>query len=258
MDVFHKTGSAPAIATETRSLEWLGQATVSGGAPVAELVAEGNGWLETRMLPPGTPSPAHARRFGALLAHTHAAGAEFWGQAPPGLDPADARLAELESPAVDSPTWQTWGAFFAEARLQPYLDASDLSGEDAELVQRAVDRIATGELDAPQPALVDGVARLHGDLWSGNVLWPEGQGTLIDPSAHGGHAETDLAELGVFGAPHLTEILAGYDDVSRLADGWRDRIPMHQLHMLLVHVALFGGSYVQQSVALARQVLTAS
>lgn len=252
MDVFRKTGSAPAIATETRSLEWLGQATVSGGAPVAELVAEGNGWLETRMLPPGTPSPAHARRFGALLAHTHAAGAEFWGQAPPGLDPADARLAELESPAVDSPTWQIWGAFFAEARLQPYLDASDLSGEDAELVQRAVDRIATGELDAPQPALVDGVARLHGDLWSGNVLWPEGQGTLIDPSAHGGHAETDLAMLLLFTAPHIARIIAAYDEAAPLADGWQERVGLHQLFPVMLHAVLFGGGYVEQAVATAR------
>ena len=156
---------------------------------------------------------------------------------------------------MDRDTWPTWGAFFAEARLQPYLDASRLSSQDTEVIQRAIDRIATGELDAPQPALVDGVARLHGDLWSGNVLWPGGEGTLIDPSAHGGHAETDLAELGVFGAPHLAAILEGYHHASPLAEGWRDRVPMHQLHMLLGHVALFGGSYVQQSLALARQVL---
>ena len=83
-------------------------------------------------------------------------------------------------------------------------------------------------------------ARLHGDLWSGNVLWAPDGAWLIDPAAHGGHRETDLAMLALFGCPHLDAVLAAYDEAAPLADGWRARVPTHQLFPLLVHVVLFG------------------
>ena len=79
-------------------------------------------------------------------------------------------------------------------------------------------------------------SRIHGDCWSGNVLWSGGRGWLIDPAAHGGHRESDLAMLALFGAPHLGEILAAYQEAAPLADGWAARVPLHQLHPLLVHV----------------------
>ena len=88
-------------------------------------------------------------------------------------------------------------------------------------------------------------ARTHGDLWPGNLLWgADGRGWLVDPAAHGGHRETDLAELALFGgAPHLAVILGAYQEVYPLAAGWQKRVPLHQLHLLLVHTAAFGGSY---------------
>ena len=82
-------------------------------------------------------------------------------------------------------------------------------------------------------------------------------GWLIDPAAHGGHRETDLAMLSLFGAPHLDAILAAYQQVTPLADGWRGRVPLHQLHPLLVHVCLFGASYRQQLLAAASAALRA-
>ena len=78
------------------------------------------------------------------------------------------------------------------------------------------------------------------------MLWPGGRGALIDPAAHGGHRETDLAMLALFGAPHLDEILRGYTETVPLADGWRARVPLHQLHPLLVHACLFGPAYAAQ------------
>jgi fructosamine-3-kinase len=76
------------------------------------------------------------------------------------------------------------------------------------------------------------------------VLWSGGTGYLVDPAAQGGHRETDLATLALFGgAPHLDEIIEGYQEVWPLADGWAGRVPLHQLHLLLVHTALFGASY---------------
>lgn len=254
MERFRKTGSPAAIRTEAASLRWLAEAESDGGAAVAELLDVGDDWLETRLLPHGSPTPDQAREFGRRLARTHAAGSRFWGEVPPGLEPADARLAELPAPAVATPHWDTWGEFYAEARLLPYLEAARLAPDQHRVLARAVDRIGSGHFDAPQPGLVDGVARLHGDLWGGNVIWPAGRGTLIDPSAHGGHAETDLAELHLFGAPHLECVLAGYQEVSPLADGWHGRIGLHQFHMVLVHVALFGISYLDRALDIADEL----
>ncbi|MGH3406332.1 MAG: fructosamine kinase family protein, partial [Streptosporangiaceae bacterium] len=102
---------------------------------------------------------------------------------------------------------------------------------------------------------VEPPARIHGDCWSGNVLWSGGRGWLIDPAAHGGHRETDLAMQALFGAPYLDRILAGYQEAAPLADGWRSRVPLHQLHPLLVHCCLFGRGYAEPTLAAARAVL---
>ena len=100
-------------------------------------------------------------------------------------------------------------------------------------------------------APVEPVARLHGDLWSGNVLADRsGRPWLIDPAAYGGHREMDLAMLDLFGSiPARTA--AAYHEVWPLADGWRERIALWQLFPLLVHAVLFGGGYLRQSHALA-------
>ena len=255
---FHKSGSPAAIATEVASLFWLADA--AGGAAVAEVVNRGQSWLETRRLAHGTPSPEDAARFGRHLARTHAAGAPHWGAPPPGLRDTDARLAELPAPVSRAPRWNGWGEFYAEARLRPYLRLAEVPREARLVLHRAIDLVAEGRFDAPQPALVGGVARIHGDLWAGNVMWaitPGGRGTtgtLLDPSAHGGHAETDLAELALFRAPHLDSIIAGYQEVSPLADGWQHRVSVHQFHMMLVHAALYSGNYIPQALTLARRL----
>ncbi|MGH3811115.1 MAG: fructosamine kinase family protein, partial [Pseudonocardiaceae bacterium] len=99
-------------------------------------------------------------------------------------------------------------------------------------------------------------ARLHGDLWAGNVhAGADGRGWLLDPAAHGGHRETDLAMLALFGSPHLQRLLAGYQDIAPLAPGWQQRVPLHQLFPLLVHAVLFGGGYGASAAAAARTVL---
>ena len=103
--------------------------------------------------------------------------------------------------------------------------------------RRPVGRLA--ELVPEEPP-----ARLHGDLWNGNVLWGhDGRVWVIDPAAHGGHRETDLAMLALFGLPHLPRVLDAYDEAAPLADGWQDRVGLHQLFPLLVHACLFGGGY---------------
>jgi fructosamine-3-kinase len=116
----------------------------------------------------------------------------------------------------------------------------------AAVVERVLDKLPD-LAGPPEPP-----ARLHGDLWSGNVLWAaDGRAWIIDPAAHGGHRETDLAMLALFGLPHLDRVLAAYDTSWPLAAGWQQRVPLHQLHPLLVHAVLFGGGYGAQAVSAA-------
>jgi fructosamine-3-kinase len=161
----------------------------------------------------------------------------------------------LDNTPYRQPGDNDWGRWYAERRIVPYLRRAHadgaLTGSDAREVEAVIDRI--GELAGPP----EPPSRIHGDLWSGNVLWSGGRGALIDPAAHGGHRETDLAMLALFGAPHLDEILRAYTEATPLAEGWRSRVPLHQLHPLLVHVCLFGPSYTPQLTATARAALQA-
>jgi fructosamine-3-kinase len=197
----------------------------------------------------GATSPAAAREFGASLARLHAVGAPAFGAPWPGYIAS----LPLDNTPPRQPGSTDWGSWYAERRLVPYLrrahDDGALTGADVREVEAVIDRI--GELAGPP----EPPSRIHGDLWWGNVLWSGGRGALIDPAAHGGHRETDLAMLALFGAPHLDEILRAYTEVTPLADGWRSRVPLHQLHPLLVHVCLFGASYASQLTAAARAAL---
>ena len=79
----------------------------------------------------------------------------------------------------------------------------------------------------------------------------DGRAYLIDPAAHGGHREVDLAMLRLFGAPS-PRMLAAYEEVRPLADGHERRVPLWQLFPLLVHAVLFGGSYGASAMRAAR------
>jgi len=138
--------------------------------------------------------------------------------------------------------------------VQPYLDiaveAGGVTAAQLPVIREAVERVASGELDDDEPP-----ARLHGDLWNGNVLWSADGAVLIDPAAHGGHRETDLGMLALFGLPFLDDVLAGYDAARPLRPGWRERIPLHQLHPLAVHAAGHGPAYGRALAEAARATL---
>lgn len=193
--------------------------------------------LTTNRLDTAPPTAAAAEEFGRRLAVTHDAGARYFGVPPDGWD-GDGYIGALPLPHAREPS-ASWGAFYANLRLRPY----GLPG-----VERLCERLEAGAYDA-----ADEPARIHGDLWSGNVLWTPDGVHLIDPAAHGGHRESDLAMLALFGLPHLERVLRAYDEVHPLADGWRDRVGLHQLHPLLVHAELFGGGYISQALDVARR-----
>ena len=235
---------AAAFAAEANGLRWLAEAAA---VPVPEVLAVGPEALVIVMLAPGPATPEAAFQFGTDLARLHAAGADRFGAPWPGF------IASL--PLDNTPDAAGWPQWYAHRRLLPFLtraaDAGVLRSPDVRLVEEVIDRI--GSLAGP----AEPPSRIHGDCWAGNVLWSGGRGWLIDPAAHGGHRETDLAMLALFGAPGLDRIVAGYNDTVPLAAGWRSRIPLHQLHPLLVHACLFGASYRAEVVSAARAALSA-
>ncbi|MEU6368711.1 fructosamine kinase family protein [Streptomyces sp. NPDC046931] len=246
--VMVKRGDDPdALLAEAAGLRWLAEA---GAVPVPSVHGHDTHRLVTDRVPPGRPNAHVALRFGRGLAALHAAGAPAFGAPPPG-GPEDAFIGLAPLRNVPGTDWPDW---YVEHRVLPYLrgavDNGTLRPAEARVFEEVCERLP--ELAGP----AEPPARLHGDLWNGNVLWgADGRVWLIDPAAHGGHRETDLAMLHLFGCPHLGRVLEGYQEAAPLADGWADRVPLHQLFPLLVHSVLFGRGYGERALAAARAAL---
>ncbi len=246
-----RRADAPAgfFEAEAAGLRWLAAA---GGARTVRVLAVEPGRLDLEALDPARPTALHARAFGAALAATHAAGADAFGVPPEGWG---GPTFIGNQPLTTRPAgWPAWGAFTADERVLPYArlaaERGSIGGRDLRAVEEACDRLRSGVLDDGEPP-----ARIHGDLWNGNVQWTGDGAVLIDPAAHGGHPETDLAMLALFGCPHLADVIAGYRGTDPLRDGWEERIAMHQLHPLAVHAASHGPSYATPLVDAARRTL---
>ena len=238
------SGPASPFSAEAHGLRWLAE---PGAVAVPEVLGGDDRAVVLPWLPPGRATAETAADFGRELARLHAAGSECFGA------PWTGFIASLPLDNTPWPAGQGWPHWYAERRVRPYLrhaaSHGTLGPADVALVEEVLSRI--GDLAGPD----EPPSRIHGDCWSGNVLWSGGRGWLIDPAAHGGHRETDLAMLDLFGAPHLATLLRAYQEQAPLAPGWRARVPLHQLHPLLVHVCLFGAGYRDQTLAAARAAL---
>ncbi|GAA2945472.1 fructosamine kinase family protein [Streptomyces erythrogriseus] len=246
--VVKRAEEAEAARAEAAGLRWLAEA---GAPPVPRVHGREGAWLVLDRVAQGRPGREAALRFGRELAGLHAAGAPAFGAPPPG-GPVEAFIGLAPMRNVTGDDWPSW---YAEHRVLPYLrravDAGTTGAGEAAVVERVCARLP--ELAGP----AEPPARLHGDLWSGNVLWgADGRVRLIDPAAHGGHRETDLAMLALFGCPLLDAVLEGYQEVAPLAEGWRERVGVHQLFPLLVHAVLFGRGYAGQALGAARSALS--
>jgi fructosamine-3-kinase len=232
---------------EARGLRWLAEAEA---VPVPDVLGWDAAGLAVSWVPGGAPGAAAAERFGRDLARLHLAGSAGYGAPWPGF------IASLPLGNRAGTKGESWPRWYASERLLPYVrrarDAGELDHDDVRLLEQVASRAAALAGPAEPPS------RIHGDCWSGNLLWSGGRGWLIDPAAHGGHRETDLAMLALFGAPYLDRILAAYQEAAPLAAGWQARVPLHQLHPLLVHVCLFGGGYRGATLAAARSALAAA
>jgi fructosamine-3-kinase len=236
-------------AAEAAGLRWLAQ---PGALRTPGVLEVGASYLALEWIERGRLDAHGAEVLGRGLARTHLAGAPCFGLSrsasatPRAGDPAqggadaDATFG-FGSLALPNDPARDWPAFYAERRLEPLAAIARARGA---LSQKAVDAVRRVCERLPQlcgPA--EPPARLHGDLWSGNVLADaHGRAWLIDPSAYGGHREVDLAMLRLFGAPS-ERVFAAYEETAPLADGWGERVELYQLLPLLVHAVLFGGSY---------------
>ena len=234
----HSTGQdRDYFAIEAAGLRWLAAAG-PGSARIVQVLDVDDQHIELERLTPVRPERRAAAEFGRALAVTHQAGADAFGQPPPGCGDQGYIGAQRMS-MVPTPTW---GAFYAEQRILPYAraayDLGQLSHPALGQIERVVERLRTGDFDDDRPP-----ARIHGDLWSGNVIFTAAGVVLIDPAAHGGHGLTDLAMLHLFGAPQLDVISAAYAEAAAFDAGWPGLIGLHQLHPLLVHAVSHGAAY---------------
>jgi fructosamine-3-kinase len=228
----HPTAPAHFFTTEAAGLRWLHDAGAVAVPAVLAVRDEQPNLLALEWIDEGRRGATGGEaRFGRQLAALHRAGAPAFGR-------EDRRTTG--SRGLPNEPCATWGEFYATQRLLPLarLARGVLASRSIEALTRLAGRLdqlgAAGE--AP--------ARLHGDLWAGNRLVDTaGESWLIDPAAHGGHREFDLAMMRLFGG-FGEECFAAYSEIAPLDDGWADRVALHQIAPLVVHAIKFGGSYI--------------
>jgi fructosamine-3-kinase len=235
-----RSGAPPGFfATEAWGLGWLGDA----GAPVPGVLVVADDLLVLEWIEQGRWTVATDQAAGRAVATLHASGAPGFGHP----DGADSWIGSVSLPGGPAASWsELWSEHRVRPLVRMLVDAEQLAPDAGRLLDRVCDRL-DDLAGPPEPP-----SRLHGDLWSGNLLaGADGRPWLVDPAAQGGHRETDLAMLALFGGLGAG-FLGAYEEVAPLADGWRERQPLHQLHPLLVHAWLFGGGYASRAVAIAR------
>ncbi len=236
-DAFVKTraGAHPGeYASEAFGLQWLSEPQA---LRVPQVLEVGEDYLALEWIEPGRLDAAGAEELGRGLAAIHQAGSPCFGD-PRAQAGEPTRFGSL---ALPNEATDDWPSFFAERRLRPLARLASDQGWLTSAGSAAIERVCELAYELAGP--LEPPARLHGDLWNGNVMADrQGRPLLIDPAVYGGHREMDLAMLRLFGAPS-ERVFAAYGEVFALAEGWQQRVELWQLPPMLVHGVLFGGGY---------------
>ena len=230
------------FAAESRGLAWLAEARA---LRVPEVIAHGPGFLALELIEPAPPARKFDERLGRGLAALHRFGAPRFG-----LD-HDNFIGRL--PQDNTPAEPGWAAFYRQRRLEPQLRRATNEGLASPRLRDGFARLFNDldQLVGPE----EPPSRLHGDLWGGNLLCDDaGAPCLCDPAVYGGHREIDLAMMRLFGG-FGARAFAAYDEAWPLAPGHAERVALYQLYPLMVHVNLFGGSYVAQVETILNRVV---
>ncbi len=199
------------------------RALAAAGCPAPEVVLAEPDLLVMTRLPEGRPGTERGyAEAGRAVARLHARRGESYGWE------ADHAFGAAPCPAAPAGDWPT---FWAERRLLAWPEALPAP------LARRLERLAAdlgGRVPRHPPASL-----LHGDLWSGNLLFDGEFSGLIDPACYHGHAEVDLAMLTLFGRPRESF----WEAYGPLEPGWEARRPLYRLWPALVHLRLFGSGY---------------
>ena len=194
----------------------------------------GKGFLLMEAVITGTPPEHFWFRFGNKLAELHKHSNDNFG-----LNYQN----YIGSLMQQNKQMSSWADFFVTQRLEPQLQlARDNNKADAGLSRKF--NLLFSKLDNLFPK--EPPALLHGDLWSGNYMVDNrGEAVLIDPAVYYGHREMDIAMTRLFGGFN-DEFYSAYHSNNPLESGWEERVNLCNLYPLMVHVNLFGDSYLHQ------------
>lgn len=218
-------------------------------------------WLLLEWIDEGRPSRESWSCLGRRLAALHrpdAAGIGAAGRTESGRYGWHADNVIGALPQTNGWT-RSWPEFWARRRIRPLVGELRAGGALCERQAAVLDAAADSMAALAGPAAeADGPSLLHGDLWSGNVLFDgTGDPILIDPAVYVGHREVDLAMARLFGG-FAPAFYRAYEEAWPLRSGHEARRSAYQLYPLLVHARLFGGGYASQAVAAAEAVRAAA
>ena len=137
--------------------------------------------------------------------------------------------------------FNTFSEFFIENRLKPQVE---LAFNSNKLQQKHLNQFKRLYKKLPAIIPLEKPCAIHGDLWSGNYICSQNEkAILIDPAVYNGHREIDLAMSLLFGG-FSNEFYTTYQEISPLEKGFNNRKDVYNLYPLLVHLNLFGNSYL--------------
>lgn len=224
------------FAAEARGLRWLADANAVEVPEVLAVRDTAPAFIVEGFVDSGHAAADFDVRLGTALAELHRAAPTHFGL------PQDNFIGPLgQDNAPTEP--DAFATFYADRRLRPLTQQLRERGALSAADETRLEALA---VDLPNRIPEEPPARLHGDLWSGNVLvGAAGHPVLIDPAVYGGHREIDLAMMRLFGG-FSARAFEAYAHAFPLCPGAQGRVPLMQLYPLLVHVTLFGGAYLGQ------------